>query len=121
MKNTRSPILIGLLIVSAAFQHSCTQNELSPEEARAIAREAYIYANPVVDSYRILYSYFIDTEHPDFKAPWNQIMNIPRVYTHEDRAVQTPQFRYPVQLAGDGPADRTPRADRTAHGGGPLF
>ena len=90
-------MLVGMLIVAAVFLNSCTQKqtELQPEEARAIAKEAYIYANPVVDSYRILYSYFVDSSSPDYKASWNQIRNIPRVYTHEDRAVQTPNSDTP--------------------------
>jgi hypothetical protein len=95
MKKLKSIVLSGLLILSVAFQNSCTQQEISPEEARTIAKEAYIYANPVVDSYRILYSYFVDRSSPDFKAGWNEIKNIPRVYTHEDRAVQTPNSDTP--------------------------
>lgn len=74
---------------------SASEESVTPEEARAIAREAYAYANPVVDGYRIMYSYFVDSGDPDFKAPWNQIKNISRVYTHEDRAVQTPNSDTP--------------------------
>lgn len=90
-------ILKGVLIGTFLLLNSCgnSEKELTPEEARAIAKEAYIYANPVVDSYRILHSYFVDTDHADFKAPWNEIKNIPRVYTHEDRAVQTPNSDTP--------------------------
>ncbi|MDX1370761.1 DUF1254 domain-containing protein [Pseudomonas sp.] len=73
---------------------------LTPEEARAIAKEAYIYANPLVDNYRVLHDYFVDPENPDFKAPWNQIKPIPRVYTHEDRAVQTPNSDTPYAFLG---------------------
>jgi hypothetical protein len=91
-------MLIGMLIVALAFPISCTQKEISPEEARAIAKEAYIYANPVVDSYRILYSYFVDSSSPNYKAGWNEIKNIPRVYTHEDRAVQTPNSDTPYSF-----------------------
>ena len=69
--------------------------ELTIQEARAIAKEAYIYANPPVDSYRILFNYFVEKDNPDYKAPWNQIKHIPRVYTHEDRAVQTPNSDTP--------------------------
>jgi len=69
--------------------------DISNQEARQIAKEAYIYANPMVDNYRALYSYFIDKDSPDFKAPWNQTKNIPRVYTHKDRAVQTPNSDTP--------------------------
>lgn len=96
-KSLKSICRLGLLLASVIFVYSCTEKEkeITPEEARAIAKEAYIYANPVVDSYRILYNYFVDTEHPDYKAPWNTIKNIPRVYTHEDRAVQTPNSDTP--------------------------
>lgn len=76
------------------------QTAVAPEEARAIAKEAYIYANPLVDSYRILYSYFVDEDDSDFKAPWNQIKNIPRVYTPDDRAVQTPNSDTPYSWLG---------------------
>lgn len=83
------------LIVFILAGCSSPSETVTPEEARTIAKEAYIYGNPVVDSYRILHSYFVDTKHPDFKAAWNEIKNIPRVYTHEDRAVQTPNSDTP--------------------------
>jgi hypothetical protein len=49
--------LITVLVFVIAPQ-SLAQN-VTPEEARAIAKEAYIYGFPLVDSYRILYSYFV--------------------------------------------------------------
>jgi len=94
LKKFRSNILTSLLFLFILV--SCkNQDSVTPEEARTIAKEAYIYANPVVDSYRILYSYFVDASSPDYKAVWNEIKNIPRVYTHEDRAVQTPNSDTP--------------------------
>lgn len=42
---------------------------LSPAEARAIARDAYIYGFPLVDNLRIMYAYFVDRQAPEFKAP----------------------------------------------------
>jgi hypothetical protein len=36
------------------------QPTVTPEEARATAKEAYIYGFPLVDSYRVQYSYFVD-------------------------------------------------------------
>ena len=44
-----------------------SQLQGTPDEARAIAKEAYIYGFPFVDSYRILYSYFVDRNDPEFK------------------------------------------------------
>lgn len=60
-----------------------------PEEARSIAKEAYTYANPMVDNYRIFYGAFVNEDDPEYKTPINQLLNLSRVYTHEDRAVQT--------------------------------
>jgi hypothetical protein len=38
-------------------------------EARAVAKEAYIYGFPVVDLYRIEHAYFVDTKNPEYKGP----------------------------------------------------
>ena len=76
------------------------QTGVSPAEARAIAKEAYIYGFPMVDSYRIQHAYFVDRENPEFKAPWNQIRNIPRVFTPDDKAVQTPNSDTPYSMLG---------------------
>jgi hypothetical protein len=67
-----------------------TAVKTTPAEARAIAKEAYIFGFPLVDSYRIQYSYFVDRNNPEFKAPWNEIHNEARVYTSEDKVIQTP-------------------------------
>lgn len=76
------------------------ETNVTPAQARAIAKEAYIYANPMVDGYRIQYAYFVDRENPEYKAPWNQIGNIARVYTPDDKAVQTPNSDTPYSMAG---------------------
>jgi hypothetical protein len=68
---------------------------VTPAEARDIAREAYIYGYPLVDSYRIEYGYFVDEKDPEYKGPQNEIHNTPRVYTPEDKAVQTPNSDTP--------------------------
>jgi hypothetical protein len=54
----------------------------------------------MVDSYRIQYDYFVDKQSPEFKAPWNQIRNIPRVFTPADTAVQTPNSDTPYSFVG---------------------
>ena len=70
------------------------------EEERAIAKEAYIYGFPIVDNYRIQYAYFVDRENPEYKAPWNQLRNIARVYTPDDKAIQTPNSDTPYSYLG---------------------
>src|SRR6266403_6254187 len=87
--------LLGGLLPGGAHGASVT-----PAEVRAIAKEAYIYGFPMVDSYRIQYGYFVDRQNPEFKAPWNQIRNIPRVYTPADTAIQTPNSDTPYSFVG---------------------
>jgi len=79
---------------------TATKHALSPQDVRQIAKEAYVYGYPMVDSYRIQYAYFVDRENPEYKAPWNQIRNIPRVFTPDDKAVQTPNSDTPYSMLG---------------------
>jgi len=76
------------------------QDAVSPAQARAIAKEAYIFGFPIVEGYRIQYAYFVDRNNPEFKAPWNQIRNIARVFTPDDKVVQIPNSDTPYSTLG---------------------
>ena len=93
---------VALTIAGAGLFAACAPKPpaISASEARAIAREAYIYGYPMVDAYRIAYTYFEDRANPEFKAPWNEIRNIPRVYTPDDKAIVTPNSDTPYSMAG---------------------
>ena len=73
---------------------------MTPEQARAIAKEAYIYGFPMVDNYRVQYAYFVDKQDPEYKGGWNEIHNTARVYTPEDKAIQTPNSDTPYSAVG---------------------
>ncbi|MGV0802949.1 cell envelope protein, partial [Mycolicibacterium elephantis] len=60
---------------------------VSLQEARAIAKEAYIYGFPLVDSYRIQYSYFVDKHDPEYRGGFNEVHSEARLFTPEDKAV----------------------------------
>jgi hypothetical protein len=74
------------------------QGALYPEHGRAIAKEAYIYGYPLVDNYRVLYSYAVDKSDPEYKGPFNKLYNTARVYTPEDKAIQTPNSDTPYSF-----------------------
>jgi hypothetical protein len=84
----------------ASASTSVQAQDVTPEEARAIAKEAYVYGFPMVDNYRIQYAYFEDSKNPEYKGPWNTLVNIPRVYTPADTAIQTPNSDTPYSFAG---------------------
>ena len=73
---------------------------VTPDQAREIAKDAYIYGFPMVDSYRIQYSYFIDPSSPEYKGPWNQVHSVARVFTPADTAVQSPNSDTPYSMLG---------------------
>ena len=97
---TRRTFAAGAALLPSLSFTARAQTGLNAAEARAIAKEAYIYGFPLVDSYRIQYDYFVDSKGPEFKAPWNHIANTPRVYTPADTAIQTPNSDTPYSWLG---------------------
>jgi hypothetical protein len=73
---------------------------LTPADVRAITKQAYIYGYPMVDGYRIQHAYFVDRGSPDYKAPYNRIVNFARVFTPADSVVQTPNADTPYSFVG---------------------
>lgn len=99
VKHTLSGTAVTAIAFLAAILPVHAQ-PVTPEEARAIAKEAYVYGFPLVDNYRIQYDYFVDDKSAEFKAPWNHLVNIPRVYTPADTAIQTPNSDTPYSWLG---------------------
>jgi hypothetical protein len=72
-----------------------TSASASPPGARAIAREAYIYAFPLAANYETLYKQAIDTTSHDYRATFNTLTNASSVATPEDKFVVTPNSDTP--------------------------
>jgi hypothetical protein len=97
MKTKLSLLALGLALANSVP----AQGAIDPDEARAIAKEAYIYGYPLVESYRILYSYFVDRSNPEYKAAWNEkVANNARVFTPADTAMGTPNADTPYSQLG---------------------
>ena len=85
-----------LLILLAASMIACKPEvKLTPAEAKEIAKEAYVYGFPLVVNYKTMYLYVIDENSPEFKAPFNELACIARLFTPEDKAVVTPNSDTP--------------------------
>jgi hypothetical protein len=72
--------------------------DITPAETKAIAEEGFIYGLPIVMNYGVMYEYAVDKNSGQFKAPFNQIKNEPRVFTYKDTAVVTPNSDTPYSL-----------------------
>jgi hypothetical protein len=73
---------------------------LSDKEARQIAKEAYIYGVPMVTVYSTLHAFSVDKGNPQYKGPFNSILNVARVFTPEDTAFVTPNSDTPYTFIG---------------------
>ena len=77
---------------------ACSANApfaVTPEEAEATAREAYVYGFPMVMGYKTLNAYTIDTSNPEYKGPFNEVSCVARLFTPDDKAVVTPNADTP--------------------------
>jgi hypothetical protein len=83
---------------AAAAAVSAPATAPSVEQIQAIAEEGFIYGLPIVMNYAVMYEYAVDTKSSQFKAPFNQIKNEPRVYTYKDTAVITPNSDTPYSF-----------------------
>src|SRR4029077_19432460 len=57
MKATTLQIATLISMLALTFARAA---DITPAEARAIAKEAYIYGYPLVDNYRVEHAYFVD-------------------------------------------------------------
>jgi hypothetical protein len=80
-------IILGLLSLHGIAN---AEGNIIPNEAFSIARDAYIYGFPLVDNYRVMYSYFVDTSSPVYKSGWNILSHADRLATPQSLAVPAP-------------------------------
>jgi hypothetical protein len=85
----KSILALLALALGLALNATTRAADIIPAEARAIAKEAYIYSFPLVDSYRIQYAYWIDPANPEYKAPLN------RLVVAEQHALPTADSSFP--------------------------
>ena len=95
MKPFSIKIMVSFLSIILVLT-SCTQQpQLTPQEAKEIAKEAYIYGFPLVLNYKTMYDYALDKKSPEYKGEFNQLGCEARVYTPEDKAIITPNSDTP--------------------------
>jgi hypothetical protein len=72
-----------------------TGSGLSASEARAIAKEAFIYGFPMAANYQTMYKQAVDTSSPDYRGAFNNVTSSKSVATPEDKFVVTPNSDTP--------------------------
>jgi hypothetical protein len=87
-------LLICIALAGCGTQQQ-TRSGLSLQEARQIAKEAYIYGFPIATNYQTMYKQAIDTGNPDYRARFNVLTSSAGVATPDDKFVVTPNSDTP--------------------------
>ncbi|WP_109126673.1 DUF1254 domain-containing protein [Dyella sp. C11] len=94
-------IVIGVaLLFGLTLSASAAESTISPSQAQAISRDAYVYGVPLVDQYKTMYAFSVAKGTPQYKGPFNSILNIARVFTPDDTAFVTPNSDTPYTFIG---------------------
>jgi len=75
-----------------------SQSSLSADEITEIAKDAAVYALPMLMNYGVMYEYAIDVGGPQYKAPFNTLFSEANVFTYKDTAVVTPNSDTPYSF-----------------------
>jgi hypothetical protein len=96
---------LAALLAAIAVGTACSSQDrgadtsaLSPDEARAIAKEAYVYGYAMIENYKTTDAYFVDKGGAQYKAPINTLDNVARVYTPADTAIVSPNSDTPYSF-----------------------
>lgn len=100
MIRTLSLALVSLFILAALPRAANAQQPMPPAEAQAIAKEAYVYGVPIVSMYGTMFEFSVNKDSPEYKGPFNTVLNIARVFTPEDTAFVTPNSDTPYTFMG---------------------
>jgi hypothetical protein len=101
--------IVLVLIIICMNLYSCGNKEdtkkvsedkskMPADATKTTAKQAYIYAYPMVQMYGIIYAYNVNEKSPEYKAPFNKIANVPRVFTPADKAIVTPNSDTPYSF-----------------------
>lgn len=99
MKKVGLIAIASLLIVFAGCstdtEDKAKEVSLSLDEAKEIAKEAYLYGFPLVLNYKTMYDYAVNEQSPDYKGDFNALACDARVFTPEDKTIITPNSDTP--------------------------
>jgi hypothetical protein len=93
---------LAIFVVMTFILCACGGNgpdRVSPAEAEATARDAYVYGFPMVMNYKTMWNYSVDKDNPEYKGPFNELASMARVFTADDKAIVTPNADTPYSFA----------------------
>jgi hypothetical protein len=67
-------LLVLVLALVVPLSISCAKKiKVNPEEARVVAKNAYIYGYPIIENYKVMYAYALYKDSGTYRAPFNAL------------------------------------------------
>ncbi len=88
-------VIASIIIMLSSLGCQQKAPELTPEQAKEIAKEAYVYGFPMVVNYKTMYNYTLNEKSKEYKGQFNEKSCEARVYSPEDKAIVTPNSDTP--------------------------
>jgi hypothetical protein len=87
----------------AAMLASCSTaphvNAVPPDEARAIAKDAYLYGFAMIENYNTFYKQVVDEKATEYVGGFGKFRHYSTVFTPDNRDVVTPNNDTPYSWA----------------------
>ncbi len=97
--NLRYALFFAAAITLAPLPAAAQTAALTPEQARAIAKEAWLYSFAPIEGYKTMYKQTVDTKFPGYVGGFNRFRHYSRVATPADNDIVTPNNDTPYSWA----------------------
>src|SRR6266404_1828863 len=94
-----SAAALGLSLTMGSTASAQAQDTASPEEARAIAKDAFIYAYPMLFNYKTMYQQAIDPKSKSYVGGFGRFRNYSHPYGPDNKEIVTPNNDTPYSWA----------------------
>ena len=92
-------VLTALLMAAMLSTVSCRKNPADEAISHTDDyQQAYVYAFPMIAAYKAMYQFNVDKTNPQYKGPFNTVLNSSQVFTPKDTAIVTPNSDTPYSM-----------------------
>ena len=86
----RRLVLAAAAAIALVTLTAAGADTISPDDAKAVAEEAYVFAYPMLETYRTMHLQAIDQHAEGYAGPFNQLHHATALAGPESRAVVRP-------------------------------
>jgi len=90
LKTTLIALAFCTMMISTSYAQNVPENITTPEQAKQIAKEAYVFAYPTLEVYKTMYVQAINKKSPDYKGEVNKFHHMTKLLDADFTAITAP-------------------------------